>query len=104
MTNREANQVRFSGGFDFRSHVSDVRMHLELDRVQKRLNLAQFPLSDQFDTTIGEVADVSRDLETPSERLAREAKPHPLDAAREMNSMTIPRHKNLPRGRSQPAR
>ena len=58
-------------------------MHFTLDGVQERVELAILPFGHKLDAAVGKVADVSRDLETPSERLACEAKPHPLDATRE---------------------
>ena len=57
------------------------------------------PLGHELDTAIRDVADKSRNLESPSERLACEAKPHPLDPAGEVDSTTIPTHDRQPRAR-----
>ena len=92
VTNRKARAVRLSGWPDFGRDPRYVRTHFTLNSVQKRIELAILPFDDELDTSVGEVADVSRHLEIFGERLACEAKPYPLDSAREMNSTAIPRH------------
>ena len=67
------------------------------DRSEKRVELATFTFGHELDSAVREVANETSNLETPSQRLAREAKPYPLNPAREKDSATIPRHEFQPR-------
>ena len=71
---------------------------------QKRVELVTVAFGHELDPAVGKVANVARNLETPGQRLAREAKPHPLNPAREMDSATIPRHELQPRRQWRPGR
>ncbi len=82
--------------------VLDVRTHLASDRAQKRVDFATLAFGHELDAAVGEVANETGNFKTPSQRLARKAKPHPLNAAREKDSATIPRHEFQPRRSSDP--
>jgi hypothetical protein len=62
------------------------------DRSEKRVELATLTFDHELNSAVRDVADETGNLETPSQRLAREAKPYPLNPAREKDSATIPRH------------
>ena len=72
------------------------------DRCEKRVELVAVAFGHELDPAVGKVANETRNLETPGERLAREAKPHPLNPTREMDSATIPRHEFQPRRSGDP--
>ena len=95
--NGKSNQRHRFGRFGLSRDVRDIRAHLEPDRSEKRIELTIFAFSHELDSAVGEVANETDNLETPSQRLAREAKPHPLNPARENDSATIPRHEFQPR-------
>ena len=67
------------------------------DRCKKCVELVAVAFGHELDPAVGKVADVAGNLETPRERLGRVAKPHPLNATREIDSATIPRHEFRPR-------
>jgi len=50
------------------------------DRVEKRLDLGQFPFNDDFDAAVREITDVTRNGSRPSQTFGREAKTDPLDS------------------------
>jgi hypothetical protein len=86
--------ARWFGVIDY---VRNVARHFTLDPCQKRVDLAFFSLGHNLDSAIVKVADVPRNCETPSQRLARGAKPHTLNPARERDPPANPRHETSPR-------
>jgi hypothetical protein len=92
VANGKSNQRNRLERFGLSRDVLDVRAHLMPDRSEKRVEFATFTFGHELDSAVREVANETGNLETPSQRLAREAKPYPLNPAREKDSATIPRH------------
>ena len=81
MPNGKSNQRHRFGGFGLNFYVFDIRAHLDPDRSEERVELRTFAFSHELYPAVGEVADETGNLETPSQRLAREAKAYSLNPA-----------------------
>ena len=75
----------------------NVARHFPLDRCQKRVDLTVFTFDHKLDAAVWKVADIARDFQTSSQRLACGAKPHALNPARKHDPPANPRHEPSPR-------
>ena len=93
MTNRESGERNKAGRLGLGGGTRDVTIHFQPDRRQKPVDLVRLTFGNDLDSAVRKIADMARNFKASGERLAREAKTHALNAARETNSATISRHR-----------
>ena len=66
IANGKPDQRIFSRRFGLGGDVRDVRIHLELDRCEKRVELVGVTFGHKLDPAVRKVANVARNLKTPA--------------------------------------
>ena len=97
VVNGKPDQGIVAEWFGVGGDVRNGARHFTLDRCQKRVDLTTFSLDQKLNSAIRKVADVTRNFDIPSQPLARGAKPHTLNPAREKNPPASSRHETSPR-------
>src|SRR4051812_26388888 len=96
VSNGKSCQGWITDRLQFRTDRADEAADFLLDRVHETVDLARIPLGQQFDAAVGQVPDVSDDVESASHPATGRPESDPLDPAREIDASPFLGHETLP--------